>query len=155
MNPKITLIIQRFIFFMLLLSGFAQMPIFKRYYIADIPGFGWLAEYGVTHLIHYGFAILFTVIFFYRGTITVLENKAVGFSMKQWINKIPGTVLLFGIIATGFFLVSRNLPGYRFSANVITGLDIVHLGLVMAFLMFSLIVLIYRRFKPSQSYKGL
>ena len=26
------------------LSGFAQMHIFKRYYIADLPGFGWLAE---------------------------------------------------------------------------------------------------------------
>ncbi len=24
-------------------SGFAQMPVFKRYYIADIPGFSWLA----------------------------------------------------------------------------------------------------------------
>lgn len=154
MNPKITLYMQRFIFFMLLLSGFAQMPIFKRYYIADIPGFGWLAEYGVTHLIHYGFAIPFTIIIFYRGTITVLENKGVGFSMKQWIKKFSGSILLFGIIASGFFLVSRNLPGYRFSAYVITGLDIVHLGLVMAFLMFSFSLLIYRRFKPSQSYKG-
>lgn len=151
MNPKTNLFIQRFILFMLLLSGFAQMPIFKRYYIADIPGFGWLAEYGVTHLIHYGFAILFTLFVFYRGTITVLENKDVGFPMKQWIKKIPGAILLLGIIASGFFLVSRNLPGYRFSANVITGLDIVHLGLVIVFLMFSFIVLIYRRFKPSQS----
>jgi len=26
----------------LVLSGFGQMPIFKRYYIADIPGLGWL-----------------------------------------------------------------------------------------------------------------
>ena len=30
--------------FFLTLSGFGQMPIFKRYYIADIPGFGWLAR---------------------------------------------------------------------------------------------------------------
>ena len=28
--------------FFLALSGFGQMPIFKRYYIADIPGLGWL-----------------------------------------------------------------------------------------------------------------
>ncbi len=30
------------------LTGFAQMPIFKRYYVADLPGLGWLAEYYVT-----------------------------------------------------------------------------------------------------------
>jgi len=26
--------------FLLVLTGFGQMPIFKRYYIADIPGLG-------------------------------------------------------------------------------------------------------------------
>ncbi len=45
--------------FGLVLSGFAQMPIFKRYYIADIPGLGWLAQFYVTHLIHYLAAIIF------------------------------------------------------------------------------------------------
>ena len=29
--------------FFLTLTGFGNMPIFKRYYIADIPGLGWLA----------------------------------------------------------------------------------------------------------------
>src|SRR5210317_38865 len=43
----------------LVLSGFGQMPIFKRYYIADIPGLGWLAEFFITHYIHYLAAILF------------------------------------------------------------------------------------------------
>ena len=38
---------------LLTLTGFGQMPIFKRYYIADIPGFGWLAQFYVTHYIHY------------------------------------------------------------------------------------------------------
>ena len=42
----------------LVLSGFGQMPIFKRYYIADIPGLGWLAQFDVTHYIHYLFAII-------------------------------------------------------------------------------------------------
>ena len=45
--------------FCLTLTGFGQMPIFKRYYIADIPGLGWLAEFFITHYIHYLGAILF------------------------------------------------------------------------------------------------
>ncbi|MDJ0667751.1 MAG: hypothetical protein QNJ61_10750, partial [Desulfobacterales bacterium] len=40
------------------LSGFGQMPIFKRYYIADLPGLGWLAQFYTTHYIHYLGAIL-------------------------------------------------------------------------------------------------
>jgi hypothetical protein len=27
--------------FAMALTGFGQMPIFKRYYISDIPGMGW------------------------------------------------------------------------------------------------------------------
>ena len=47
-----------FTVFFLVLSGFGQMPIFKRYYIADIPGLGWLAKFYITHYIHYLGAIL-------------------------------------------------------------------------------------------------
>lgn len=39
--------------FLLALSGFAQMPIMKRYYIADVPGLAWLADYSITSLLHY------------------------------------------------------------------------------------------------------
>ena len=41
------------VMFFLVLTGFGQMPIFKRYYIADIPGLGWLAQFYVTHYLHY------------------------------------------------------------------------------------------------------
>src|SRR3990167_5394333 len=129
MNPKINVVIQRVIFFMLLLSCFAQMPIFKRYYIADLPGLGWLADFDVTHLIHYGFAIVFTLAIFYRWTLSVLENRVDKKFTGKWLAQASGVVLILGVIISGFFLVARNLPGYRFSAGAITGFDIVHLGL--------------------------
>lgn len=149
MNPKITLFVRRIIFFMLLLSGFAQMPIFKRYYIADIPGLGWLADFELTHVIHYGFAIVFTLVVFYRWTLYFLESRSMNKLTGQGLMQLTGFILILGIIISGFFLVVRNLPGYRFSAGVITGIDIVHLALVMTFLLFSLGMMIYRRFKQS------
>lgn len=149
MNPKITLFVRRIIFFMLLLSGFAQMPIFKRYYIADMPGLGWLADFELTHLIHYGFAIVFTLVVFYRWTRYFLEIQSGSRLTEKGLMQLTGFILIIGIIISGFLLVVRNLPGYRFSAGVITGFDIVHLGLVMTFLIFSLGMMIYRRFKPS------
>ena len=39
--------------FFMALTGFGQMPIYKRYYLSDIPGFGWLAEFFIIHYIHY------------------------------------------------------------------------------------------------------
>ena len=49
----------------LTLTGFGQMPIFKRYYIADIPGLGWLAKFYITHFIHYLGAILILALLAY------------------------------------------------------------------------------------------
>ena len=43
---------------MLAFTGFGQMPLYKRYYIADIPGMAWSADFYITHLVHYGFSIL-------------------------------------------------------------------------------------------------
>ncbi len=56
MKNKLTLLIYGIILFFITLSGFAQMPIFERYHISNIPGFGWLADFYVTHLVHYAFA---------------------------------------------------------------------------------------------------
>lgn len=39
--------------FLLIVSGFGQMPMYKRYKIADLPGLGWTADYSVTIVIHY------------------------------------------------------------------------------------------------------
>lgn len=38
---------------LLIVSGFGQMPMYKRYKIADLPGLGWTADYSFTIVIHY------------------------------------------------------------------------------------------------------
>jgi hypothetical protein len=149
MGNKAGVVFNRLVFFMLLLSGFAQMPIFKRYYIADIPGLGWLADFEVTHLIHYGFAIIFSVVIFYRVTLYVMNQRFNDHPKALWIVKTLGAAMTGGIMVSGFFLVARNLPGYQFSAGFISLLDVVHLGLVLMFLLFSLAVVVLKRLKPS------
>ena len=48
--------------FLLLFSGFGQMPMYKRYKVADLPGLAWSADYGATLLLHYiGAAVLIGV----------------------------------------------------------------------------------------------
>ena len=53
----------------LALTGMGQMPIFSRYYIADLPGLGWLGDYETTAALHLALAavLLFVLGMFVAG----------------------------------------------------------------------------------------
>ncbi len=128
--------------FFLALSGFGQMPIFKRYYIADIPGLGWLAKFFVTHYIHYLGAILILAFAAYMIIdYLVLKRKSIQMTASGYVRG----ALLVGILASGIFLAIRNLTESNFSSSFIIFLDLSHLGLVMAFLFVSLYCLVYKK----------
>ena len=128
--------------FLLTLTGFGQMPIFKRYYIADIPGLGWLAEFFVTHYIHYLGAIVFLALVSYMVVdYAVMKRRSRKLTKTGWIRCILLAVILF----SGVFLVIRNLSGANLSANFMILLDLSHLGNVMAFLLLSAYCLIFRK----------
>lgn len=118
--------------FFLSLSGFGQMPIFKRYYIADIPGLGWLAEFYSTHDMHYITAAIFLALIVFVG---------VDFMLGQW-RKLAVTgsgyvkICFIGIlVVTGVLMVIKNLEGVMFSHGLIIALDLVHLGACMGLLL--------------------
>ena len=118
--------------FFLTLTGFGQMPIFKRYYIADIPGLGWLAKFYVTHYLHYLFAILLISLTSYVVTeYLIINRKRIKISISGFIRG----ALVSGLVVTGILLVIRNLSGSGFWPEFIIFLDLSHLGLVVALLM--------------------
>lgn len=121
--------------FLLALTGFAQMPIFKRYYIADIPGFGWLAEFYTTHFIHYLAATAILAITTYFAAQYLLVTRR-----YQRLSRTGAAraAILSGIIASGILLVIRNSAFVPFSPAVVTVLLLVHMGLTMVFLLFAL-----------------
>jgi uncharacterized membrane protein len=126
----------------LTLTGFGQMPIFKRYYIADIPGFGWLAQFYVTHYIHYlGAVLILALVSYLIIDYLILQKKRVRLTACGYVR---GAILV-GILVSGIFLVFRNLAGSRFVPQFIIFLDIAHLGLVMTFLMVAGYCLIRKR----------
>ncbi len=128
--------------FFLVLTGFGQMPVFKRYYIADIPGLGWLGQFFVTHYLHYLFAILLLGITAFIITGYFLTNrKKIKITPSGYIR---GAVL-FGLVITGVLLVIRNLAGSNFPSVLIIFLDLSHLTLVMVLLMAGLYCVIFKR----------
>ncbi len=128
--------------FMLTVTGFAQMPIFKRYYIADIPGLGWLAKFYATHSLHYLFAALFLAIAAYAVVDHLLRRER---DVKITGAGYTKLALLGGLIISGVFLVVRNLPTFVFPPGAIIFFDLVHLGMVMILLFFSAYTLIGRK----------
>jgi hypothetical protein len=142
------------ILFFITLTGFAQMPVFERYYLSSVPGLGWLAQFYVTHLIHYGMAALllgfggyvamaYVLTRRHRTGQTVTEEQAgtrpvsgdrfttrARLTPSGWV-KIAS---LAGLILTGSLMVVKNLSGVFFPHAAVIALDLLHLTSCMVLL---------------------
>lgn len=50
----------------LIFTGLGCLPLFKRYYITELPGFAWTADFYTVTKLHYLFAIFFTFAVFFH-----------------------------------------------------------------------------------------
>ena len=108
----------------LLFTGFAQMPIFARYYLADVPGFGWTADYYFNHVAHYILAIVLLAILGWR------LPRALRRPAWTAMGVIVG-LCWAGIVLTGIVRVMKNQPDSHFSPTLVMWVDWLHLGFVM------------------------
>lgn len=139
---KIMRYLYRVTIFFLVLTGFGNMPIFKRYYIADVPGLGWLAEYYVTLYIHYLFAILLIgIISYIIIEYLVTQRNKIKIALSGFIR---GSVIA-GLLITGVLLVIRNHEVSGFAPGFIIFLYLCHLTLVMVLLMAGLVSVIFKK----------
>jgi len=126
----------------LAVSGFSQMPISKRYYLADIPGLGWLANYYATHLLHYVAAILL---------LTLLIQALVRYA-RVWraeYEPTPLGALRAGawllIAGSGILRVLKNRADVYFDPGQVIAIDFVHLGSVFLLGIVALAAALMRR----------
>lgn len=113
------------------LTGVAQMPIFSRYYIADIPGFGWLGDFVVTHVMHYVLAIAF---------LFLASRYAAGYVLA-WRHSHPltasgtaRTAVYAALAVTGLVRVVKNFSGVYMGEWTVLAVDWTHLFLAMVLL---------------------
>jgi len=125
--------------FFITLSGFAQMPVFERYHISSLPGLGWLADFYITHLVHYAFASVLIAWGGYRMMTGLMLRT--GLDQKSLVTAF----LLGGLIITGVLMVIKNFSGTPFSFGVIIVLDLLHLIFCMALLMYGAYRLMTRK----------
>lgn len=132
----------RFLLFLCALTGFGQMPIYKRYYMADIPGFGWLADFYVTRYVHYLGAVLLLGLLAYALVDYLLRRRALG--APSWSALVRGALLAV-IVLSGLFFVAKNLAGAYFPPAAIIAGNLIHLCAVMGLLGVSLFCLLFRK----------
>lgn len=137
--PRLTL--YRWIAALLAVTGVAQMPIFKRYYIADIPGLGWTADFILTHRLHYVGAAL--LLFWLTRRLLLSGAASMGTGRL---------VMLAALILTGAVRMLKNLPDVSFSPLSTMLIDWTHLGAAMALGLTALALLLKRRFQPARRF---
>ncbi|MCK4414722.1 MAG: FeS-binding protein [Candidatus Eisenbacteria sp.] len=126
----------------LAVTGFGQMPIFKRYYLADIPGMGWLAQYYVTHTIHYVAAALFVALLFYF-TVSFFRRWHMELRITAWGALRIAAVIIVAV--SGMLRVLKNRPDLFFSPEAVFLIDLTHLGAVFLWGVLALGALVARR----------
>jgi hypothetical protein len=124
------------------LTGFGQMPIYNRYYMSDIPGFGWLADFYVTRNIHYLGAALMLALLFYAAFEFFWGGRK---RMRLTASGYLRLGFLVGIVASGSLIVIKNFPYVHLSDAAIIGVNLVHLSLVMAMLFTNLTCRVMRK----------
>jgi hypothetical protein len=130
------------ILFIMALTGFGQMPIYNRYYLSDIPGFGWLADFYITRNIHYIGAVLLIGLSAYLCFDFLLSKRRLArLSASGWLRAL----ILSAVGASGALIVIKNFPYVHFSDRFIIGLDLFHLTAAVTFLMANLVCLITKK----------
>ena len=127
---------------MLAFTGFGQMPLYKRYYIADIPGMAWSADFYVTHLLHYIFAILLFGIVSYAVFNHLFVNRR---NSSLSTSGTVRSVIIAGLMVSGLLLVTYNFSGVSLPIWAAATLLYTHLGFAMALMVAGLIVIIRRK----------
>lgn len=140
--------------FMLIVTGFGQMPMYKRYRIADLPGLGWTADYSITLFIHYLGAIALILAVSYHIVFHILRKEYDAMPrkgdmresyqiVKAMITKgqeppsdkylaeqrlayaFIGINLLL-IISTGIVKIHKNLPNVDYSISTLVWVNNIH-----------------------------
>lgn len=124
------------------LTGFGQMPLYNRYYLSEIPGLGWLADFYVTRNVHYAGAAVLLALLSYALFDFLLRRRG---KLRLTISGVLRLSLIAGIVFSGTLIAVKNFPHVYFSYAVIIGLNLFHLAMAIALLVANAICRISKR----------
>lgn len=124
------------------LTGLGQMPIFSRYYVADVPGLGWLGNFRITAAVHLALAVVFLAVLGFTAATWIGRGRArPRLSAVGW--------LLAAVAVTGLARVIQNTVSPVFPPGAIRYLDWSHLGVSVLLGLAALMAWIGRKKSPA------
>jgi hypothetical protein len=108
-------------------TGAGQMPIFKRYYLADLPGMAWTADFLLLHSLHLLLAAVFLA---WAGAAlgAWLVRRRAPTALGGWRAGVIAALAL-----TGLARAAKNLPWVWLPPETVMAVDWAHLALALAF----------------------
>jgi formate dehydrogenase gamma subunit len=149
--------------FLLIFSGFGELPMYKRFMVTQIPGLGWVGDYFINLKIHYLAGIVFVSLMVfhavYHGWLghqgllpkkgdmkasltTILSMFGIG-EEPEASKYLPEQRLAYAylggigfiLVVTGVIKVMKNLPGVYFSPGLVTWNTLIHTFATIFFLL--------------------
>lgn len=149
--------------FLLIFSGFGELPMYKRFMVTQIPGLAWAGDFFINLKIHYLAGIVFVSVMIFHalyhgwlGHQGLLPKKGdvkasiktvlalFGFGEEPKSHKyLPEQRLAYAylggvglvLVLTGAFKVIKNLPGVHLSPALITSMTLTHTFATIFFLL--------------------
>lgn len=116
-------------------SGFGNMPLYARYYVADIPGLGWSGNFYINLYVHYlSGAVLLAV-----STYSILHYmQQRGSSARLTLTGVVRAWVLGLVLISGLVAAIKNLSFVNLSQGGLMVLAFTHLGASMIFIFLSI-----------------
>ena len=120
---------------LVLFSGFANMPLMKRYYISDIPGMAWSGNFFQNLLVHYAAGALVLAFSLYYATGYVLQRTRRRLTPSGTMRSL----VLAMALASGVAIAIKNAVGAALPLEILMPLVLFHMGMAVLFMGLSLI----------------
>lgn len=123
-------------------TGFGNMPLWKRYYVADIPGLGWSGDFLINLNVHIIAGSMLLALAVFALTTALLAHRRTEESLTA-AGKIQAG-LLASTLATGIVMAAKNLPAVQLPMAALIAFNLAHMGTAMLFMLAALIALALR-----------
>lgn len=126
-----------------LFTGFGNMPLWGRYYVADVPGLGWSGDFFVNVNVHIlAGGLLLAIGAYVVTTFLVMRGSHSGGLTRSGRIRV---FLLALALTTGILMVIKNLPGVHFPMAILMIFNFSHMAAAMLFMVAALVALIFRQ----------
>lgn len=113
-------------------TGFGNMPLYRRYYVTDLPGFGWAGDFMINVQVHYmADAVLLALSAYF--TVSWIFLRKEGQRLSQ-TGRIRAIVLGLALL-TGLAMAVKNLSGVVYPLPLLIAMNFLHMSLAVCYLL--------------------